>query len=103
MLPLPTVFYGAVVNPRTLTSYDALPNCLLAVSPAGNIIWVIEDVTDSMVQEMMSQKGCLEAELITLKHGEFIIPGFVDTHTVSTYLETSSSVVTYISLLWILF
>jgi cytosine/adenosine deaminase-related metal-dependent hydrolase len=79
-----TVYHGAVINPQTLTSYDALPNCLLAVSPAGEIEWIVEDVVDSMVQETMSQKGCLEAELISLKHGEFIIPGLIDTHTVSS-------------------
>lgn len=84
MLPLPTIYHGAVINPRILTAYDALPNCLLAVSPAGEVEWIVEDVVDSMVQEIMSQKGCLEAEVISLKHGEFIIPGFIDTHTVST-------------------
>jgi len=81
MLPLPTIYYGAVINPKTLSQYDALPNCILAVSPAGNIEWIVEDVVDSLVQETMSQKGCLEAEVISLKHGEFIIPGFIDTHT----------------------
>ena len=85
MIPLSTVYHGAVINPQTLTSYDALPNCLLAVSPAGEIEWIVEDVVDSMVQETMSQKGCLEAELISLKHGEFIIPGLIDTHTVSSH------------------
>lgn len=84
MIPIPTVYHGAVINPQTLTSYDALPNCLLAVSPAGKIEWIMEDVADSMVQEIMFQKGYPEAEVIALKHGEFIIPGFIDTHTVST-------------------
>jgi len=81
MIPVATVYHGAVINPRTLTSYDAFPNCLLAVSPAGEIEWIVEDVADSMVQEIMSQKGCLDAEVISLKLGEFIIPGFIDTHT----------------------
>jgi guanine deaminase len=88
MTPLPTVYHGAVINPKTLTSYDALPNCLIAVSSIGDIDWIVDDVVDSMVQEIMSQKGCLEAEVISLKQGEFIIPGFIDTHTVSPYSET---------------
>lgn len=82
MLALPTIYHGAVINPKTVASYDALPRCLLAVSPSGEIAWMVEDVVDSMVQEIMSQKGCLQAEVISLKHGEFIIPGFIDTHTV---------------------
>lgn len=83
MIPLPTVYHGAVINPRSLTAYDALPNCLLAVSPAGEIAWVVEDVQGPMVKEVMSQKGCIDAEVVSLKAGEFIIPGFVDTHSVS--------------------
>ena len=83
MIPLPTVYRGAVINPQSLTSYDVLPNCLLAVSPVGEIEWIVDDIDDSMVQEVMFRKGCLEAEVISLKHGEFIIPGFIDTHTVS--------------------
>lgn len=88
MIPLPTIYHGAVINPQTLTSYDALPNCLLAVSPDGDVEWMVDDVDDSMVQEIMSQKGCLDAEVIDLKHGEFIIPGFIDTHTVSPHFNS---------------
>lgn len=83
MLPLPTIYYGAVINPTGLTCYDAWPNCLLAVSAAGNIEWMVADVADSMVQETMSQKGCLDGGITILKPGEFIVPGFIDTHTVS--------------------
>ena len=82
LAPLPTIYHGAVINPKTVASYDVLLKCLLAVEPSGEIAWMVEDVVDAMVQEVMSQKGCLEAEVITLKHGEFIIPGFIDTHTV---------------------
>ncbi|KZP12556.1 Metallo-dependent hydrolase [Athelia psychrophila] len=81
MIPLPTVYHGPVINPRSLTAYDALPNCLLAVSPAGDIAWLVDDVQGPMVQEVLRQKGCVHAEVITLKVGEFLIPGFVDTHT----------------------
>ncbi|KAF7974821.1 hypothetical protein HWV62_11175 [Athelia sp. TMB] len=81
MIPLPTIYHGPVINPRSLTAYDALPNCLLAVSPAGDITWLVEDVQGPMVQEVMNQQGCSDAEVVSLKTGEFIIPGFVDTHT----------------------
>ncbi|ETW85964.1 hypothetical protein HETIRDRAFT_471217 [Heterobasidion irregulare TC 32-1] len=83
MSPLPrsTVFYGLVINPQTLSSYQALPNCLLCVSPFGDIDWIEEDIAASMVQDAMAQKGSLDADLVELKRGEFIMPGFVDTHT----------------------
>jgi len=76
------VYYGAVINPQTLTSYQALPNCLLSISPKGDIDWIVEDVLSSMVQETLIQKGCIDLDVVTLKHGEFIMPGFIDTHTV---------------------
>jgi guanine deaminase len=82
MLSRPRVFHGAVINPQTLRSYQALPRCLLAVSSTGVIEWIVEDVSSSMVEQVLEQKGCLDAEFYELKHGEFLVPGFVDTHTV---------------------
>lgn len=47
----------------------------------------MDDVPDAMVQEVMAQKGLVldgdEVDFVTLKRGEFLVPGFVDTHTVS--------------------
>ncbi|KAI0062304.1 guanine deaminase [Artomyces pyxidatus] len=76
-----TVFYGAVISPETLSEYQAYPHSLLCVNTSGNINWIVEDVVDSAVQDLLSQYGALEADFIELKHGEFIMPGFVDTHT----------------------
>lgn len=92
MAGLPTIYYGAVVNPQSLTSYQALPRCLLAVSSEGTIDWIVDDVEDSMVQEVMSQKGCVDAEVVPLREGEFLMPGFVDTHTVCSIYHYQSEV-----------
>ena len=75
------IYYGAVVNPQTLTESQLLPRCLLAVGDAGTIEWIVEDVDGSLVQETLAQKGCVDAEVSELRHGEFLMPGFVDTHT----------------------
>ncbi|KAA1471212.1 guanine deaminase [Dentipellis sp. KUC8613] len=80
-LPRSTVFYGSVINPQTLTAYQALPDCLLSVGPDGNIDWIEEDVPDYSVQEVLSRHGSSNEDIVTLKHGEFLMPGFVDTHT----------------------
>lgn len=50
----------------------------------------MEDVQDEMVQEVMAQKGYLDWEgdgvdFVELRRGEFLMPGFVDTHTVSLH------------------
>ena len=86
MIPTPTVFYGAVINPQSLRSYQALPRCLLAVSASGVIEWIVDDVEESMIQQALAHKGCIDSEVVPLKYGEFIMPGFVDTHTVCAAL-----------------
>ncbi|PPQ63252.1 hypothetical protein CVT24_006777 [Panaeolus cyanescens] len=77
-----TIYYGAVVNPRSLQAYDLWPRCLLAVNAKGVIDWVVEDVQPHELQDALASKGhSLETDFVALKDGEFLIPGFVDTHT----------------------
>ena len=83
---IPTIFYGPLVNPRSISSYQALPNCLLAVGPSGDIEWIEEDVHRSALQAALTRHGSLNVPLVILQYGEFILPGFVDTHTVRTLL-----------------
>lgn len=78
-----TVFYGGVVSPQSLTAYAALPRCLLAVGASGNIEWVVDEVAAHELQGILALKGCIDADIVELKEGEFLMPGFVDTHTVS--------------------
>ncbi|KAJ8519515.1 hypothetical protein ONZ45_g3543 [Pleurotus djamor] len=97
----PTVYYGAVVNPLTLTSYQALPQCLLAISSEGTIAWMVEDVPDSMVQDVMSENGWTDAEVVMLKQGEFLMPGFIDTHTHAPQVPNMGSGQQYELLQWL--
>ena len=85
MAPAPTLFYGPLVNPETLTSLSAHPRALLAVNAQGVIDWVEDDVDPSMLQDILAGKGLFDVDVIELKHGEFLMPGFVDTHTVRPY------------------
>ncbi len=78
-----TIFYGAVVTSVDAKTWKAMPRCLLAVGSTGNIDWLIEHVDNAKLTEALKQKGLPQhADLVTLQEGEFIIPGFVDTHTV---------------------
>jgi hypothetical protein len=83
-----TIFYGAVINPVSLTKLQALPRCLLAVSASGSIDWVVEDVESTQLQEILAQKGLINSDIdiIELKTGQFLLPGFIDTHIVSWFL-----------------
>ena len=88
-----TIFYGALVTPISLTSYKALPHALLAVSKSTGLIeWLEEDVASGELQDTLAKHGIFIAgeyqadfELIELQFGEFLLPGFIDTHTVSVW------------------
>ena len=86
-----SVFYGPIINPATLTDYAIFPRALLAVDSSGNIAWVEQDVdscdvqhiVDQRVSELKASLGSHLCVIVTeLRDGEFILPGFVDTHTV---------------------
>jgi guanine deaminase len=79
-----TIFYGALVNPKSLSSFQALPRCLLAVDASGHVIWIEEDVLDGAVPAVIARHGSANIPLVTLRRGDFVLPGFVDTHTVRT-------------------
>lgn len=83
--PKPTIYYGSVINPTSLTSYDAHSNTLIAVNVQGNIDWIVYNVIDSSIQETLLQQGyggIDDVEFVVLTKGQFIMPGLVDTHTV---------------------
>ncbi|KAI0672953.1 guanine deaminase [Trametes maxima] len=78
-----TVFYGALITPVSLTKHRALPHALLAVSrDTGDIEWIEDDVPATALQETLARHGVVseDVDLIELKLGEFLMPGFIDTH-----------------------
>lgn len=79
-----TIFYGAIINPKTLDDFEIFPQCLLAVDTSGNIDWIHKNIEHHAVQDILTQKGHVDVELVNLKDGQFIIPGFIDTHTVTS-------------------
>ena len=85
------IFYGAVINPTSLTAYSAFPRSLIAVGPTGNIEWITEEVLPHQLQDELARRGCLSEDLVELKDGEFLIPGFIDTHTVLSYSSPISN------------
>jgi guanine deaminase len=89
MAPSMTIYYGPIITPESLTEYKALPKCLLSVGSSGNIDWIVEYVPEHLLQDTLAQKGCIDVDVIALKMGEFIIPGFIDTHTASYPFFTS--------------
>jgi len=77
-----TIFYGAVINPVSLTSYSILPQCMLSIDPSGKIEWMIDCVEKHSLQGTLASKGHIDVDIVFLNEGEFLMPGFIDTHTV---------------------
>lgn len=97
-----TIFYGPVLHALNYHTLQILPRALLAVA-SGRIEWLIDNVPPSesgaTIREAAASKGWRvgerkagdppdrqHAQLRTLQDGEFIIPGFIDTHTVCVYI-----------------
>lgn len=57
----------------------------MAVGPSGQVDWVVNDVHPSAIQDTLAAHGCLDVELVSLETGQFLMPGFIDTHTVCFY------------------
>ena len=63
----------------------------MAVNAFGNIEWLIPDVDSTQVQSILKDRfkrvgrGAVQVEFIELDDGEFLLPGFVDTHTVHRF------------------
>lgn len=77
-----TIYFGPVINPQSLTSFLALPRCLIAVGHDGNILWIDNDVDPADLSDTLVHHALQNYTLVELKPGEFIMPGLVDTHIV---------------------
>jgi guanine deaminase len=78
-----TIFYGPVINPVSLSRFDTLPHCLLYINPSGKIEWMVDNVYEHHLQKTLALKGLSHFKIVYLKDGEFLMPGFIDTHTVT--------------------
>lgn len=87
--PIPTLYYGSYVHSLTLDDLEYTLDALIYIPSSGKIEWIEKDVPKELVQEVAGKHGLIlgdgnEVELVELGEDEFLCPGFVDTHTVST-------------------
>jgi cytosine/adenosine deaminase-related metal-dependent hydrolase len=77
------VYYGAVANPVDPAHLDLLTNTVLAIEH-GKVAWIEHDVRGCESVPNVLVKHSWPGETVTnLGSGEWLMPGFVDTHTVS--------------------
>ncbi|EJD53527.1 guanine deaminase [Auricularia subglabra TFB-10046 SS5] len=81
---LPTIFFGPLLDTINHRTIRVLPRALLAVA-GGRIAWLIDHIpqpeSPDAIRKAAASKGWRHATLHALKDGEFLIPGFIDTHT----------------------
>ena len=68
------VFYGSFVHSISLTELAYLEHTLLGVDARGEIAFV-RAVESHAVEGTLEQLGWADAQLVRLKHDEFIMPG----------------------------
>lgn len=74
------VFYGTVIHATNQTTLEILTSALLAVSEDGSILKLESDVEQRTIPDRLSGIGLSDVSVTALHDGQFLIPGFVDTH-----------------------
>lgn len=73
-------FYGVVIYSKDLNTLDILDNALLVTNSEGRIVALESPITKDSLPETLTRLGVQADALTELQHGQFIMPGFVDTH-----------------------
>lgn len=79
---LPLAFHGTVIHSRSLTELEVLENCFVLVDKAGKIQTLQADVHPQQINAIVSDHGYAPDVFPVkyLRRGEFLCPGFIDTH-----------------------
>ncbi|EGR46416.1 guanine deaminase-like protein [Trichoderma reesei QM6a] len=72
--------HGTLIHSLSPTSLQVLPNSLITISSTGTILSLQPNISPSDIPAILAQQNIQNIPLLTLSHGQFLIPGFVDTH-----------------------
>ncbi|KAH7152848.1 hypothetical protein EDB81DRAFT_686670 [Dactylonectria macrodidyma] len=74
-------FYGTVIHSSSITSIAILEQAIVAVTPStGQILALEANVPKDEVEQKLDALGIPPSRTTHLVPGQFLIPGFVDTH-----------------------
>jgi guanine deaminase len=76
----PLIFHGTVIHSLSVSELAVHKDTLLVVEAGGTIELVEPDVAKAQVPQLLASLGISEKDVRYLEQGQFIIPGFVDTH-----------------------
>jgi len=97
------LYHGSVVHSLSLDDLEYAVDTLICVSDQGIILWIERSVDPSLIQQVASTHGLIlddssqSVEILQLEQSEFLCPGLIDTHTVSSYQSPASRTVTLIT------
>lgn len=74
------VFYGTVIHSISLTELEILEGALVVISPTGEITSLEKNVAPDALASTLASLSLSSHSVTTLPRGQFLIPGFVDTH-----------------------
>lgn len=79
---IPLVFYGSMIHSVSVTEVEIIEKGLLVVGPDGKIVLLQRGISQDEVPNVLAQHNITRPSLPIrhLKRGEFICPGFFDTH-----------------------
>lgn len=93
-----------MIQSRTLLELDAWPSALIAVDPSGIIAWVEPGpVEASSIQTLCSKHGWditdlgSAIQIVEGLDGEWLMPGLIDTHSVSLLSHSAFIVLSLLS------
>ncbi|EFY88551.1 hypothetical protein J3459_017191 [Metarhizium acridum] len=73
-------FHGVVIHATSLSSLAILDNALLIVTPTGQIASLEADIPADQVPSKLNSLDSASCPITYLTRGQFLMPGFVDTH-----------------------
>ncbi|CAB4392869.1 unnamed protein product [Rhizophagus irregularis] len=87
------VFYGTLIHSLSLANLEILQNTLLGVDISGKIAFLEKNVLDeTTLNHIISQWEFPEQEVIRLSKRQFLMPGFIDTHTHASQYPNAGTV-----------
>ena len=83
-ITVPLIFHGTFIHSVTPQDVEIIQDGLLVVSPAGHIVLLQRNVLPHSISKYLALVPGLEnvssLPIKFLKRGEFLVPGFIDTH-----------------------
>ncbi|KAK5954316.1 hypothetical protein OHC33_004889 [Knufia fluminis] len=75
-------FHGTLIHSVTSAEIDIIENGLLVIAPNGKIVKLEKGIAQGDVNDQLSEYGLTadSPSFTSLPRGEFLIPGFIDTH-----------------------